>query len=403
MSVENGEIRSPLAAGAFQVKPKIRPARTRYSLSDLTYAERNMQDVPMSPLVTRGGPVKSLADSGETDVRSPYSRSLSRNRRLSNVPYNASPKNSSRKAVLIHACYINTEGAQRLRSQSNLASMYDLLVLSLGFSRGNVWVLTDEPKTIPGAVNFTPTRGNILNSMRWLVKGSSAKHQLLFCFSGHGCRVLKERNPVAVFEDCILPCDYPMSSPISETEIKQILVQNLRNGATLTSLLDCQNSAQLMNLPYIHAAARGAKGSFFLREEPEAQRFTSASTPGVVLNSVLRFSKLKRGGAEQRRMAAQERRNANAATCFDNGTVICISWSFETESECPSISSSPPNHGCLTHAFVRYLKHSAAEKSKPSYSTALCAMSAWLSSRGGNLPQFSSTHKVSPDKPISLL
>lgn len=399
---ENFEVRSPVAAGALQVKPKIRTTRVKQSLIDLNYAERNLQDVPMSPLVQRGGPRKSLASSMDSSARSPYSRSLSRNRRSTSTILGHSPKNNSRKAVLIHVCYANTEGVHSLRSRSSLTSLYDLLVSRLGFARNNIWVLTDEPKSILGAVNFTPTRANIINSLRWLVKGSSANHELLLCFSGHGCRMSKKAVPVGSFDDCILPSDYPVSNPISETEMKDILIQNLNFGATITTLFDCQNSARLLSLPYIHVATKGAKATFFLREELELPKTVNASVHGVVLNSVLRFSKLKKS-ADEKRTAAEKKRDAHAASCFDNGTVICISMSFEMEYECSSISSSPPNHGFLTYAFVQYLKHSASERSKPSYTTALCAMSAWLFSQGSSLPQFSSTHNVSPDKTISLL
>lgn len=396
------ETGSPMATGGLQRKPSVRTRRPRKSLVELTYAERNPQEVPLSPLASKASPKDSLQSPTGQVQRKPF-RNTSRNR----ISYHGVPtppaKVGNKKAVLINANYKNTEGVRKLESCSSLSSLYDLLVLNLGFSRENVWVLTEEPRAVPGAATFSPTRANIVNGMRWLVSNSSQGDQLMFSFSGHGCRVVRNTHPNGI-DDCILPSDYPTSNPIAENEINEILVQNLRNGATLTTLFDCRNSARLMKLPYVHVMAKRAKGTFFLREEFELPNAVSGSARGVVLKSVLRFSRIKKENLDLRKKVAEERRNTVAAACFDNGTVICITASSAPEDDSSSIASAPANHGALTSAFVSYMRYSATQKNKPSYSSVLCAMSSWLFSNGGDrLPQLSSTHNVSPDMTVTLL
>lgn len=399
------EISSPLPTSGLQMKPSVKTTRPRKSLVELSYAQRNILDTPMSPLASKTSPKGSLASPNTEVQRRPFrifSQTRMSNQAEKSTPVKISPaKAGNKKAILISVSYANTGGARKLESCANLSLLYDLLILHLGFTKENVWVLTDEPRAVPGAATFFPTRANIVNGMRWLVRNSGKGDQLMFSFSGHGCRIESE-DTQAPFDDCILPSDHPSSRPITEREITDILVQTLDARATLTTLFDCRNSALVMKLPYVHVVAKGAKGSFTMQEELELPG--ADSTRDVVLNSVLRFSRIKKGNIDSRKKVAEERRNSVALSCFDNGTVICISARAEPKPESSAFGSTATNHGALTSAFVSYMRYSATQKKKASYSSVLCAMSTWLLSKGEDrLPQFSSTHNVSPDMVVTLL
>lgn len=390
------------------MKPSVKTSRPRKSLVELTYAERHAQDAQMSPLVSETSPKASLASPIATAQRKPFR--ISPENRMSNPATKSTAvkgtprKGRNKKAILISVSYANTEGARKLESCANLSLLYDLLILHLGFTKENVWVLTDEPRVVPGAATFSPTRGNIVNGMQWLVRNSGKGDQLMFSFSGHSCRMESRANTEPPFDDCIIASDYPTSNPITESEIKDILVHTLGNGATLTTLLDCRNSAQILKLPYVHVVAKGVRGSFALQEQLELPGAHSISTRGVVLNSVLRFSRIKKENIDFRKKDAAERRNSMSSSCFNNGTVICISACAEPEPKSSAFGSTATNHGALISAFVSYMSYSATQKNKASYSSVLCAMSTWLSSKGADrLPQFSSTHNLSPDKIVTLL
>lgn len=395
-----------LPIGGLQRKPTIRTSCGGASLPRLNYAERFTKNVPLSPLVSKASTLLSARNaSDKTLIEHLAKKNIHINRSPNAVPSPQllAPRRADRRAVLISLTYNYSKHVNSMPScVKDLSKLYDLLMLQLRFEKENIWVLSDELRVVPGAVSFTPTRENVINSLKWLIKDSRRGDQLMFYFCGQGCRVQRGRGHAVPFQYYIMPADYRPGYAISDTELHNALVQRLPDGATLTAVLDCHYSEKLMKLPFIHSMTKGRRRTFILEEElefPEEDVYPERATG---LTSLLLFGRLKRE-LEYRRKTALERRNQAALSCFDSGTVICIATSVEFELD-QLRAARTKRHGILTSAFISYMKHATTRVEKISYRRMLCEMAAWMASnKEVRLPTFLSSHDLNPDTKITLL
>eukprot|EP00617_Octactis_speculum_P012613 CAMPEP_0185790978 /NCGR_PEP_ID=MMETSP1174-20130828/158108_1 /TAXON_ID=35687 /ORGANISM="Dictyocha speculum, Strain CCMP1381" /LENGTH=123 /DNA_ID=CAMNT_0028485853 /DNA_START=668 /DNA_END=1039 /DNA_ORIENTATION=- len=112
--------------------------------------------------------------------------------------------------------------------------MRHLLTATFGWSSASIRSLADDYDSL------TPTRANILSSLRWLVKGARHGDVLFFHFSGHGA----QQEDVHGYEEdgmneTILPVDFQQSGMITDNELGAIIVQPLAEGVRLTAVMDC--------------------------------------------------------------------------------------------------------------------------------------------------------------------
>lgn len=395
-----------LSSSALRQKKTVRLSLEAPSLTRLNYAERFSMDVPLSPLDSRMNPLLSPRRAPEKTLREHLAKKNIYINRTSTPPQPLKPlvtKRSDRKAVLVALTYMYSERVKTLPScTKDVSKLYDLLLLELGFDKENIWVLSDEPRTVPGAVSFTPTRNNVVNSMEWLVKDCRRGDQLVFYFCGQGSRIEKGHRDAVPIEYYIVPADYRPGYAISGTELHNALVQSLPDGATLTAMFDCHYSEKLMKLPFIHSITRGRRKTFILEEELEYPEGDLLCGTKVRPSAVLLFSRYKRG-LEFRRKTALERRSQAALSYIDNGTVICIATSAEFEPD-QSKAVRSKRHGILTSAFISYMNFAVNQRGKISYRKMLCEMAAWMASnKEVRLPTFLSSHDLTPDMTITLL
>lgn len=382
------------------------------SLSTLGYAKRLSIDVPLSPLdsrsksmlTPRGPPMRTLGSA----FRSGSSAGQSINKRREKLPSTpllprAPPQRPTRKAVLISLTYVHNSQVKSLPSCAREVSrLYDLLLFNLCFFKDDIWVLSDEPRIVPGAVSFTATRANINNSLKWLMSGICRGDQLLFYYCGQAALLRTIEKPGASGpEYCIIPADFPSAAAISSAHLSKTLVEGLRDGATLTALFDCRHSDKIMKMPFIHSMTKGRRRKFSLEEELEIPADQLASPRDIVLSSILRLGRYKRE-AEERKKAALYKRNQDALSLFDNGTVICLAASAEYNADSP-LSIQARNHGILTSSFVSYMRHASGEEEKTNYRTMLCEMASWMYSKGElRLPMLHCSHNISPNMKVTL-
>lgn len=394
--------------GGLGIKPKTN-GPGRLSESHLQFAQRSNLDVPLSPLANgSGNPRSTLTNGNPTGFSTRLENNVveimteQRNMNLSLRKHQANSR-ILKRAVLIGATYSGTKGIKTLKGNvQDVSMLFDLLTFHLGFKPEDIWVLTDEPRAVVGAAyKLVPTRENIMNSMKWLVRNSRKGEELVFSFSGHGHNFTSDIFDQAVQDEGILPSDYPVSDAIKAGEIHDVLVQGLADGATLTSFLNCRHSAKMMCLPFVHVAAKTGKRSFVLSEQLEERNGQTFITTDVATSTAWPFTRIRRQRHEIRRKVAQARREKLAASCFANGTVICISSEIQAD-----LQNSPQQTAAnvMIFAFVRYLKHCVSKREKPSYATVLCAISSWMAARGEQqFPQLSSSHNISPESVISFL
>ncbi|OJA19969.1 hypothetical protein AZE42_04208 [Rhizopogon vesiculosus] len=107
--------------------------------------------------------------------------------------------------------------------------MQHFLTSNWNYRAGNTMVLTDDtnnPKQMP-------TRRNILDGLRWLVRDAHPNDALFFHYSGHGGH-----------EAMIYPVDYKRAGMIIDDEMHYILVKSLPVGCRLTAVFDSRYSSQ---------------------------------------------------------------------------------------------------------------------------------------------------------------
>lgn len=55
--------------------------------------------------------------------------------------------------------------------------------------------------------------------------------------------------------NCIYPSDFQSGATILDKELNALLVDNIADGVTLTTILDCCHSGTALDLPYMQQAA----------------------------------------------------------------------------------------------------------------------------------------------------
>lgn len=189
-----------------------------------------------------------------------------------------------KRALLIG---INYSGSSKLQGcVRDVTFMTHLLRTKFGFNDRDFFIMTDKPHGIQHVHSGRPTRKNILEAMRWLVKGASPGDSLFFHFSGHGSQVRDTSGDEADgYDETILPMDYQSAGHIVDDEIYDIMVRRLPRGVRLTSVMDCCHSGTGMDLPYIHDGSGYGTGKIDA-PKPGGSSATGAlfSMAGALLN-----------------------------------------------------------------------------------------------------------------------
>lgn len=74
-------------------------------------------------------------------------------------------------------------------------------------------------------------------------------------YSGHGTQIRDTNGDEADgFDEALVPYDYTSAGCILDDELFRIVVRPLRDGVTLTSLMDCCHSGTILDLPYLYRA-----------------------------------------------------------------------------------------------------------------------------------------------------
>lgn len=176
-----------------------------------------------------------------------------------------------KRALCIGINYLGMQEA--LRGCINDARhVREFLIKRWGYKPEDIVILTDDnpnPRSIP-------TRANILDAMRWLVRDAQPNDSLFFHYSGHGGQVKdKDGDEVDGLDEVIYPVDFKTSRYIVDDEMHRIMVKPLPRGCRLTALFDCCNSGTALDLPYIYGSDGRLKGRH-VSQKAYAQKGTSA-------------------------------------------------------------------------------------------------------------------------------
>jgi len=134
----------------------------------------------------------------------------------------------------------------------------DFLVRHYGYKMEDIVVLTDDSRN----PRQQPTRRNMLDAMRWLVRSARSDDSLFFHYSGHGGQTKDlDGDEVDGLDEVIYPVDYQKNGHIVDDDMHSIMVKPLPPGCRLTAVFDSCHSGTALDLPYIYSAHGRLKGS----------------------------------------------------------------------------------------------------------------------------------------------
>lgn len=363
--------------------PASHESKRRYSLPAHQFLRGSMSKE------TQRGEHSKLSINAQIPLRHSKVTDVQNSRVSLPLPFPSSREEGNKRAVVIAATYKGTQGiSQKFEKISHIRSLFRLLTITLNFKKENVWMLTDAPEMAVGCpVKLSATRRNILTSLKWLVGGSRDGDVLFFAFSGLGATLtLQDSQSHQVSEDCLLPTDYPASSPIAQTYLASLIATSLHVNASLTALIDTRDCSKVLKLPYIKNVYCVSRKKFVISEptddqEPTEDLFT------------LKYNRVKREYSRMRKLLEKEERDALVSKFSHNGKVFAFGFAGASEADPKTSKRKPVTVGALSQAFTDcILCHNKARKDI-TYAYVLRSMCAAVATkRKSQLPHIASSH-----------
>lgn len=326
------------------------------------------------------------------------------------------PRPSKRRALVIGISYSRARGATTLKSAAKSTSVVlELLCDTLGLVPANIWLLVDEPvERMEGCRQFQPSKANIVNAMKWLVNGSLPGDSLLFYFTGMGGQKQdKNGDELGGWDDTILPVDFREEGHILDDYIHQLLVGRLPHQVQLTAIIDAENTATVMDLPFL-ICSKGTELGQIIGNEYESKlrhQLAKAEVDGDKSSTEQRIKKsrskkhisslLNPRSARKHKKELEDSRillehadglqKRRADEIKHNGQVLCYTYVADGTKRRNTLLSAAKSGdsltGGLTKSFVRAVQSSNVGSQPCTYFTIFEAMQA-------NLPSGSTAHIV---------
>lgn len=162
-----------------------------------------------------------------------------------NKPFElVNPGNGTKRAVLVGINYRGQDG-ELSGCQNDALNMKKYLMQVHGFQEHNMTVLLDDGR------HRSPTKANILNAYRELVRVSQPGDTVFCHYSGHGGRVRDvSGDEDDGYDETLIPLDYDRCGHILDDDLFKILVKPMPKGVLMTCLMDCCHSGTVLDLPY---------------------------------------------------------------------------------------------------------------------------------------------------------
>ncbi|KAK7363127.1 hypothetical protein VNO77_05257 [Canavalia gladiata] len=193
---------------------------------------------------------------GHLDSSNKHDNLLSRSLLPPPMPSSSAFPSTSRynkRAVLCGVSYRRRKF--RLKGTINdISNMRELLIKNFKFPKECIRVLTEQEQN----ANLIPTKHNILESLRWLVKDCQEGDSLVFYFSGHGLQQpdFKE-DEIDGFDETLCPVDFMKEGMIIDNDINSTIVWPLKKGVTLHAIVDACHSGTILDLLYLYKHESG--------------------------------------------------------------------------------------------------------------------------------------------------
>ncbi|EIW85876.1 hypothetical protein CONPUDRAFT_78523 [Coniophora puteana RWD-64-598 SS2] len=253
----------PAGAGGVQ-RAKIRPQGVRFdvpetpvtSIRPTVNGRHPHRRATSQPVVAPNAPSGSTPNSARAEpprsASTPSSKTVHPNGLHSVLPAHSplhySKCTGTKKALLIGINYIGQK--RELKGCINdVRKIREFLIKHWGYQPNDIVLLMDDT-THPRRM---PTKKNMLDGMKWLVKGARPHDSLFFHYSGHGGQVPdKDGDEIDGLDEVIYPVDYKTAGIIVDDEMHKIMVKSLPPQCRLTAIFDSCHSGTALDLPYVY-------------------------------------------------------------------------------------------------------------------------------------------------------
>lgn len=288
-----------------------------------------------------------------------------------------------KKALCIGINYIGSPN--QLNGCINDAKrMRTFLMNHYGFKPGDIVLLTDDGKS----QRQRPTKRNIIDAMKWLVRDAQADDSLVFHFSGHGGQTPdKDGDEADGYDEVIYPLDWKRAGHIVDDDMHDIMVKPLPEGCRLTAIFDCCHSGSALDLPYMY----GRNGK--IKREPNLSRAAGDDIFGDRSFNDREYgvNELARDFEGMDRRLGDARRRRRYVLKIKTSPADVISWSGCKDSQ-TSADTFQNNvaTGAMSYAFIKCLK----ENPNVTYQELLINIRKILKNRFSQKPQLSASHPI---------
>ncbi|XP_028753149.1 metacaspase-3-like [Neltuma alba] len=154
----------------------------------------------------------------------------------------------NKRALLCGITYGN--GPHALKGSVNdVLRMKAFLIENLGFSPHSIVVLRDDENS---NWKTMPTKANMIEAMKMLVRGCKAGDSLVFHYSGHGSRMAdNDMDEDDGYDEALCPVDYEDAGKLRDDIINDVLVKPLPAGAKLHAIIDTCSSGTVLDLGFM--------------------------------------------------------------------------------------------------------------------------------------------------------
>ena len=163
-----------------------------------------------------------------------------------------------KKALLIGINYTGHSAGVLRGCHNDCLNMKTYICSEQGYNDNNIVLLMDQPGTPASGM---PTRANITNAMKWLMKDARAGDSLFLHYSGHGGQVADtDGDEEDGMDETLVPLDYQSAGQITDDELHLLLVAPMPEGVKMTCVFDCCHSGTILDLPYVYKPGQGGQG-----------------------------------------------------------------------------------------------------------------------------------------------
>ncbi|PIL23028.1 hypothetical protein GSI_14335 [Ganoderma sinense ZZ0214-1] len=176
------------------------------------------------------------------------------NSERSHKPTKPGKRKPVRRALIVGIVYLNQEGETLPSPHKDAQGWRNILVEKYGYKQGDITMMLDDEDTLrrPERSHLVPTRDNLLREIRSLVADARSGDRFMFYYAGHGQQIETEsKSEDDGFDEAIVPYSpNGDAEPILDDVLRDLLVEPLPTGASLTAIFDSCCSGTLLDLDH---------------------------------------------------------------------------------------------------------------------------------------------------------